>query len=239
LLSPVESRRSAGLFVTSSGTSAGKTCVARGIVHALALRGLRVAGLKPIETGCAPYPADALALARAAGDLALADAEGWYRAAAPLSPYAVELSVGQQPPDLRAIGASVARCHAAHDYVVVEGAGGLLVPLDRHRSMADLALMLGYPLLLVADDRLGVLSHVLAVLEAALHRRLPVAAIVLSHPAPSDPGDRSAETNHAILAERTGLPVITFPHVRDDDASLAAAIERSALLAHLGWSNAR
>jgi dethiobiotin synthetase len=222
-----------GVFVTSTGTSSGKTFVARALTRALVLAGKRVAALKPIETGCVPFPQDALALAAAAGNSSLAYAAAWYRAAPPLAPYAVTLATGEPAPAFEAIVAHTKAFESAYDRVVVEGAGGLLVPLDRERSMADLARAIGYPLLLVASDELGVLSHVFTSCEAARSRELPLTAVILTRvAAESDP---SRASNCQILRERLDLPVLQFPHVPDDDSALASAAVSCGLLAALSW----
>jgi dethiobiotin synthetase len=217
-----------GVFVTATGTGAGKTMVSTALVRALVARGLRVAGLKPIETGCSPFPADALMLAQASGNPDLANAPAWYRATMPLAPYAVELSTGQPGPNMSAIAAHVAGLARRHDYILVEGAGGLLVPLDRHLYMADLARTLALPLILVADDRLGVLSHVLSACEIAERRSLQIAAIVLNRFV-TDRLDASRSTNQAILRERLGCPVLDFPQVSGEKQALVQAAESAGL----------
>ena len=131
-------------------------------------------------------------------------------------------------PDLTAIATRVRSLSGDFDWLLVEGAGGLLVPLDRTRDMADLAAALAYPLLVAAPNRLGVLSHARATVEAALSRGISVAAIVLTEP-DANP-DASSETNLQILRERLALPVISFPHCSDDDAVLGDAVEVSGLL---------
>jgi len=221
-----------GWFVTSTGTGAGKTLVSRALLHGLRARNLKVAGLKPIETGCAPSPLDALALAEASGRMTLAHSPRWYRAELPAAPYAVELETGFPPPRIEALVDEISIIAASHTAVLVEGAGGLLVPLDRQRTMADLAQALGMPLLMVAEDRLGVLSHVLAAAEAAERRGLSIAALVLNQVQALEPNDASLRTNRSILEERLGVPVLTLPHLEREDApSLAAAAEQSGLLA--------
>jgi dethiobiotin synthetase len=220
-----------GLFVSASGTASGKTMVSRSLVHALVRRGLRVAGVKPFETGCTPYPLDAQDLASASGDVGLANSPAWYRAEPALAPYAVELTTGFAAPNLEAIVAEVRRLEAASDRVVVEGAGGVLVPIDRERSMVDVMALLGYPVLLVAEDRLGVLSYVLTAYECLRRREQLVLAIVLNQLSEADPTDTSVATNRAILAERVQCPVIAFPHVREQSpASLADAAEACGLV---------
>jgi dethiobiotin synthetase len=221
-----------GFFVTSTGTSVGKTFVSCALLRGLRARGLRVAGLKPIETGCAPAPQDALALAEASGRMTLAHSPRWYRAELPAAPYAVELETGFPPPRIQSLISEIEVIASSHDAVLVEGAGGLLVPLDRDHNMADFARALGLPLLVVAEDRLGVLSHVFTAVESAQQRGLAIAALVLNQPALVDPNDASVRTNRLILAERLGLPVLTHAHLAvNQPEALIAASEQSGLLA--------
>jgi dethiobiotin synthetase len=228
-----------GLFVTATGTGAGKTFVTRGFAAALRVRGLRVAALKPIETGlsepsAAPIePAtDAAFLAGACGRPELADASGFYRAAVPAAPYAVSLATGSPAPDLEQLAHAVRAAAAGSDIALVEGAGGLLVPLDRDRTIADLIASLGLPILLVAPNTLGVLSHALTAAESADRRNLRIAALVLTDLAPaSDTSDPSRPHNAAILAERLPFPILRFPHCADgSDATLAQAAISANLL---------
>lgn len=206
-----------GLFVSSTGTSEGKSVVSCALAAALRRSGMRIAALKPMETGCAPRALDALALARACEDPSLAERPGFYRAQLPASPYAVQLEGEQPAPSVSELKHAIE--DVAHDYqgVLVEGAGGLFVPLTRTELIADLVLHLGLPVLLVATNRLGVLSHVLAAHEAATHRGLRVAAVVLNRSAPAA-SDESTHTNRIILAERLDCPVLDFPTV--DPSSL-------------------
>ena len=120
------------------------------------------------------------------------------------------------------------------EFSVVEGAGGLLVPLDATRDLCDLASALAFPLLLVAPNRLGVLSHVRTAVEAARARQLAITAVVLTEidQAP----DPSAETNGSILRERLGLPVLSFPYCTDDDRVLAAAADAAGITRLLSGS---
>lgn len=214
------------LFVSGTGTGVGKTFVTRALAAALRERGEEVAALKPIETGCDPDPADALALATAAGRPELASLPGLYRVTPPLAPWAATLE-GQPPLDWDALIAAVAP-HRNDPNLLVEGAGGLLVPLDERRTIADLVEALDLPLLLVAANALGVLSDTLAVVECATRRRLEVAAVILV--APRTP-DRSMASNIDILDARIAAPVIAFPHVETQTAHLAAG---RAILERLG-----
>jgi dethiobiotin synthetase len=221
-----------GIFITATGTGVGKTFVARGLAAYLRRDRLRVAALKPFETGCAPNPQDADALGRASGIPAHAREPAFYRVEPPLSPYAATLQ-GEPAPDVEAITAAVQEIARQHDRTIVEGAGGLLVPIDSSRDMATFAATIGYPVLLIAPNRLGVLSSVLTTFEAAVSRNLKIAALVLTEPDTTP--DPSSETNARILRERLKLPVLGFPHTADDDDALADAVEASGLPDVLGF----
>jgi dethiobiotin synthetase len=211
-----------GLFVTATGTGCGKTWVTRGLARALVRAGRSVAALKPIETGVDPSPLDAEALARACGRPALAHAPGLLRARSPLSPLAATLE-GELPAVEPVSLATVARgLVAGVDVALVEGAGGLLVPLSPNHDTRDLALALGWPLLLVARDAIGTLSHTLTALECAAARGLAVHALVLTR-GPWSMDDPSVRTNLRILAARVSVPVLSFPACPDDDEALADA----------------
>lgn len=93
------------------------------------------------------------------------------------------------------------------DFLVVEGVGGLLCPLTETECVADLAADIGFPLVIVARLGLGTINHTLLTLEAAQHRGLPVAGIVLNQCEPSEQG-LAAETNPAEIAARTDAAVL-------------------------------
>jgi dethiobiotin synthetase len=215
------------VFVTAPGTGAGKTFVARALAAALRHRQLSVAAIKPIETGCEPTPLDATALARACGRPELATAEGLYRARPPLSPRGVTLATQHPAPDLSALASRVAALADAADALIVEGAGGLHVPLAPRTLIADFVRTLRLPLLVVAPNQLGVLGHLLALVESARARRLAIACIVLVD---QPDADASATHNARILRESLDTPVLSFAHTHDDDDALARAAEQSGVV---------
>ncbi len=218
-----------GLFITGVSTGVGKTFVTRGLTRALVLAGRRPAALKPVETGVSGDPLDAIALARACGRPELARAPGLCRFDLPLAPYAAALETGTSAPALPALAARIQELAAEADALVVEGAGGLLVPLDEHHDMADLAAALALSLVVVARDELGVLSSVRTCVESARARDLRVAAVILTALA-RDERDPSPRTNAKILEQRLALPVLPFPWCADDDDALADAATRAGLL---------
>jgi dethiobiotin synthetase len=219
-----------GLFISSTGTGVGKTFVTRALAAALRDRGRRVVALKPVETGFDdPARSDAHALALACGRPELTEYAGFYRASPPLSPYAVALQGEPSPPPIRALVDAIHHAARGSEFALVEGAGGLLVPLDRRQTIADLVAALGLPLVLVAPNALGVLSYVLTAAEAARSRGIELRAVVLVDP-PDPKVEPSMRTNARILDERLGTPVFEFPRVEDRDEVLAQAANASALL---------
>ncbi len=217
-----------GAFIAGTGTGVGKTFVTRGIASALRQCGESVVALKPIETGFEDAAAsDAVALARACGRSENVHAPGFYRARLPLSPYGAALE-GEPPcPPLATLAESVRAATLTAAIALVEGAGGLLVPIDARHTTADLVHALSLPLVLVAPDQLGVLSHVLALFEYAERRGLRTLCVVLTAvPAP----DRSVRTNRRILVDRLPVPVISFPRSDDDDEALGRAATDGGLV---------
>ncbi|MEM7434626.1 MAG: dethiobiotin synthase [Myxococcota bacterium] len=213
-----------GVFVTATGTEVGKTRVACALASALVSRGHRVAAIKPIETGCDPEPLDANALATACGIPMLASASGLYRAREPLAPYAVEKRGGPTVGPVSALATRIRDLAAESDFALVEGAGGVLVPIDETQMAVDLIAALAFPAILVAANELGVQSFTLTAAEALERRGVQLRAVVLNDPRPM-PSDLSRDSNLDVLADY--LPDVTIvetPHT-DDDAILAEALE--------------
>jgi dethiobiotin synthetase len=173
-------RRSSGLFVTGTDTGVGKTVVACGLIRALRGRGIDCVGMKPVETGVGPEgPRDAIALRAASGGGEPLELVCPQRFALPAAP-AVAATAAARRVDLGAIHAGFEALAARHDCVIVEGAGGLLVPVSEDVAMADLARDLGLSILIVARGRLGTINHALLTLEVARARGLSVAGVVVS-----------------------------------------------------------
>ncbi len=170
-----------GFFVTGTDTGVGKTVVACALVRALRASGFRVGVMKPIETGVGEAgPLDAMALQRAAAGADRLEDVCPQRFALPAAPTVAAEAEGRRV-DLDAVFAAYERLAAANPMLVVEGAGGLLVPAAADLTMADLAAELGLPLVVVARAALGTINHTLLTLEAAGARGLPLAGVVISH----------------------------------------------------------
>jgi dethiobiotin synthetase len=199
-----------GLFITGTDTGVGKTYVGCLVATALRARGKRVAVLKPVETGVEEAPEDALRLRAAAADPAPLDEVCPYRLRAPLAP-SVAAPLEGVAIDVERLIALARRRAAAADVLLVEGAGGLLVPVVGRTTFADLAARLGLPLLLVAANRLGTVNHCALTARVAAAAGLRVVGFVLSHPSATT--DPSAATNAETIAELTGLRCLgVVPH---------------------------
>jgi dethiobiotin synthetase len=198
------------LLVTGTDTGVGKTFVACALAAELRARGRSVAVMKPIETGVDGEPADAVRLREAAGDHAPLDVVCPIRLRAPLAP-AIAARLEDRTLDVDALVRAVERRARDADVLLVEGAGGLLVPIAGSTTYLDLALRCRLPLLVVAANRLGTINHCALTARVARAAGLDVRGFVLSQPTPET--DLSADTNAAAIAELTGLACLgVLPH---------------------------
>jgi dethiobiotin synthetase len=171
-----------GLFVTGTDTGVGKTVVTCGLARALRAAGRDVGVLKPCETGVGPKgPEDAAALRRAAGVEDTIEEICPQPFALPAAP-SVAAEVEGRAVDLERIRLASKVLAARHEILLVEGAGGWLVPLAPGFAMADLAAELCYPVLVVARASLGTINHTLLTVEAIERRGLALAGVVVNHP---------------------------------------------------------
>lgn len=204
--------RARGVFVCGTDTDVGKT-----VVSAVLVAGLRAAGapagyLKPLASGAVPVPGgpaspDAVFLVRAAGldeppqDLA---AVCLGPALAPL-PAARAEGVVIDPDDL----ARRVREHlASHPFTVVEGVGGLMVPIAETALLPEFMAALGLPVLVVGRPGLGTINHTLLTIEALRARGMAVLGFVFSGPPPDAPDDPSAADNPALVSQFSGAPYL-------------------------------
>lgn len=202
-----------GLFAAGTDTGVGKTWVAATLTRLLVRRGLLVRPRKPVESGCATgedglLPQDAVALWEATGTTESLQQVCAYPLRAALSP---ERAAALENRAL-SLDQLVTVCQSgvgAGDFLLVEGAGGLLSPLAAGTTNADLAAALRLPVLVVAADRLGVINHTLLTVEALQHRALPLVGVVLNQTGPViDP----LMDNAADLARWLGCPVERVLH---------------------------
>ena len=201
------------LLVTGTDTGIGKTFVACALAHALRARGTTVAVMKPVETGVVSDPEDALRLREAAADPAPLDDICPYRLRAPLAPAVAARAEGVTI-DLARLETLIRRRQEAADVLLVEGAGGLLVPIRDAITYADLAARLELPLLVVAANRLGTINHCVLTARAAAAAGLTVLGFVLSQP--TRERDASATSNTATIEHLAGMICLgEIPHLDD------------------------
>ncbi|MGE5172086.1 MAG: dethiobiotin synthase [Rudaea sp.] len=196
----------AGVFVTGTDTGVGKTIVAVGLLRALVRAGFRACGMKPVAAGCdaSGVNADVIAL-EAAGNVDAPLAErNPYAFAEPVAPHLAAEATGR-PIELAAIARAYACLRARADVLVVEGAGGALVPLDARHDMLDVAAALSLPVLLVVGMRLGCLNHALLTALAVQRRGLELCGWIANE---LPPGMPLLAQNVDTLARRLGLPPV-------------------------------
>ena len=191
------------IFVTGTDTDVGKTFVACGIAAALKRRGVDVGVMKPVASGRAE---DAHALILAAGVDDPLDLVNPVRFKDPISPHLAARRERRRI-DLRSIDRAYRELRRRHDVLIVEGAGGLLVPIRDGFTMADLAKRWGAPLLIVARDALGTINHTTLTVEAARRRALKVLGVVVNRSRPGRP-DLAERLNPDAIAKAARVRVL-------------------------------
>jgi dethiobiotin synthetase len=180
-------------LVTGTDTGVGKTFCCCGLIRAASQAGLKCSGMKPLCTGDTE---DVDLIAKAAGNqvpLHLLN-QVWLRP--PLAPYAAAM-LEQRPIDLVAIKEAYEELSRQHELVLVEGAGGLLVPILQNYNFRDLAVDLKLEVILVTGNRLGAINHTLLTAEAIKQAGLRLALVILNELTPAP--DLAAQTNPGVL----------------------------------------
>lgn len=220
-----------GWFITGTDTGVGKTAVAEALLRALGRAGRRALGMKPVASGSRRTPAglrnDDAERLQAAGSVAAEYAD--------INPYAFEPAIA---PHLAAAQAGVdmqldviqqrfGRLAAMADYIVMEGAGGWRVPIDRRYYMSDVARALGLPVVLVVGMRLGCINHALLTAEAIRVDGVRLAGWVANRIDPAFIADPTIDA----IGERLGAPLaVVAPAAAGSDVWHVAG---DALLARL------
>lgn len=213
-----------GVFITGTGTDIGKTHVGAGIARSLKLRGINVIPRKPIESGCTLQdneliPQDAVRLRDAAlFDGSLSEVCP-YRFEPPISPVRAAHLANKVLTTEQLV--NICLQGSEQGFTLIEGAGGFYSPLAENGLNADLAVALQLPVILVADDRLGVLSQVLLNVEAMTMRGLHLVAVVLNN---IDNYNDELMNNAADLREMIEAPIFTLPYCRDAYPDIPAAL---------------
>lgn len=204
-----------GLFIAGTNTDVGKTLVTAGILRYLRRQGLDVVSMKPVQTGGIP----------AEGGLTAPDLDFHLRIAGLdvseeertlMSPYVYESACS---PHLagRMVGHYVNLDHcqacgeqlsAAHHGVIIEGAGGLMVPLNEDETQLGLAIQFGAPVLLVAHIGLGTVNHCLLTIESLREAEVPIAGVIFNATAPGEGEDFIGRDNPEAVARFGAVEVL-------------------------------
>ena len=230
-----------GLFVAGSGTDVGKTVVTAALLRALLLAGVRVQAVKPVQTGVAPHEAHTAPLADSR--VYTSAVAGLPQGTDILPPMALHCFALPASPHLAAArqGARLSSADLHRDIVrhwqcgsaemlLLEGAGGLRVPLNEREDMIDLMAAVGVPVLLVGGNYLGGLNHILLSLDALRHSGLQLAGVVLvpaADPAAGCPGvdvqamlaDNAAMLHQRMQQQGMDVPLVELPRLAQLDAT--------------------
>jgi dethiobiotin synthetase len=200
-----------GVFITGTDTGVGKTYVAAGLARALVRAGVNAGVMKPVETGCRRQsgrliPRDAMLLMKssyARDTLAFVNPYCFQK---PLAPFvAAEFEGRQIIPGkiMKAYDELIRR----HDFMIIEGAGGIMVPLLPDYTYRELARDMGLPVLIVARPGLGTVNHTLLTVEALNEKGVDIAGIVLNYSQNGKKG-LAEKTNPALIEKMCSIPIL-------------------------------
>ena len=216
-----------GIFITGTDTGVGKSIAAAAIARLLHERGVNVGVMKPVTSGCCEKK----------GHLVSEDAElltwgaGLDRVDADVTPYLLRepIAPGEAAGregvriDFQYIGEAFARLASRYDFVIVEGAGGLMVPLAGGLLIADLVKHLSLPLLVIARPNLGTVNQTLLTCFAARQLGIAVSGVIINN-YPEQPGLAEQSAPH-LIASLAGAPLLgIFPHLEGDDREVVAGL---------------
>jgi dethiobiotin synthetase len=208
-----------GVFVTGTDTDVGKTWVAAGLTAVLRERGVATVYFKPIQSGCPRaggrlIPTDARLARDLAGLTEPLEVLTPITLALPLAPGVAAAREGVTM-DLERIAAGLRDLAGRYEFLVVEGAGGLYVPLiGTDFLVLDLIRWLGLPLVVVARAGLGTINHTALTVKAAQAAGIPMVGVILNR-CPQKPG-LAEETNAGVIEAITGVPILgRLPEVED------------------------
>jgi dethiobiotin synthetase len=230
-----------GFFITGTDTGVGKTIISAALIKAVHMLGLKACGMKPIETGCSKQklkvqssklqvqdtdltPHDGMFLKKISGVKASLDLITPVRFENPLAPLTASEREGRAV-DLRRIKKAYQKLSLEYDAMIVEGIGGLLVPIRKNYFVLDLASDLGLPVVVVARPGLGTINHTMLTVNYALKAGLTIAGIIINYVRPPE-GTPAEVTNPGIIRQISAVPLLgVFPFLNDFKS---ATIEKAA-----------
>jgi dethiobiotin synthetase len=226
------------LFITGTDTGVGKTVITGAIATLLRSAGLRVGVLKPVATGCVRrreglVSEDAEFLAHHADSPHPLDIICPQRFEEPLAP-AIAARRVNQPLDWPSIQRSLDVIAATSDVMLIEGVGGLMVPLDDRHTVLDLAQWLALPAVIVARPNLGTINHTLLTAAALRHANLPIAGVVINR-YPSDTPATVEETNPPAIEKWGKLRILAIVPETRSPISLNIPADVLSPLSAVDW----
>jgi dethiobiotin synthetase len=217
-----------GLFIAGTDTGVGKTLVTAALGLALRVQGIRAGAMKPIETGivCEPMP-DSLRLKSILGLKEPIEALSPYRFADPLAPAVAAYLEGRNL-ELAVVAEAFEALLSAYELILVEGVGGLLVPLAPGIFVSDLIAFLGLDVLLVARKGLGTINHTLLSLEALEAKGLRCVGVVLNDT--EGKGGLAESTNPKAIQGLIDVPLLgVFPYLSEKEREDVESLKKAAI----------
>jgi len=208
-----------GIFITGTDTRVGKTFVAVGLLRAFKEMGISVCPMKPVESGCRIrkgelIPEDAVILLNASGANETIDAINPYRLKHPLAP-AVAAELEGVTISKKKIFSACKQLSQKYDITIVEGAGGIMVPIYKKYLFADLMKDLNFPVVIVTRPGLGTINHTLLTIEAARNKGLRILGVILNHSAKIK-NDVSVRSNPDVIERIGSVPLLGIvPYAKD------------------------
>jgi dethiobiotin synthetase len=219
-----------GFFITGTDTGVGKTMIAGALIKVLCHLGVKTAAMKPVETGCIRegevlLPSDGMFLKQMAQMQEAVTQVSPSCFETPLSPLAAS-EIEKRSFSVAPIKKAFYNLYTNYDAVIVEGIGGLMVPLNTGYFVVDLAKEIGLPLIVVAKPGLGTINHAMLTVNCALREGLQVAGIILNYSLPPE-NSLAEETNPSLMRQICPVPLIgIFPYLKNRDENV---IEKTAL----------
>ena len=205
-------------FVVGTDTNVGKTYISSAILRHFAANGSKTIGMKPIASGCELdaqgefMNEDVSVLVQASNVVAPIDLVNPYRFIPAIAPHIAAEQINVEI-KLDVISKAYEQLNTLADVVIVEGAGGFLVPINQHQTLADLALALDIPIILVVGMRLGCINHALLTVEAIRARGLHLAGWIANQ---IDPAMAMFEENLQSLQQRIAAPCLSVVRWQGD-----------------------
>ena len=220
-----------GFFVTGTDTGVGKTIITAALIKAAHFLGFKACGMKPIETGCTQKefkvqsskfkvikndltPSDGTFLKKISNADESIDLIAPVRYENPLAPLPAS-EIENNPVDIEKIKKAYRELARRYNVIIVEGIGGLLVPINKEYFVLDLARDFGLPLIVVSRPGLGAINHTMLTVNYAINEGLDVAGIIINYTRPPE-GTLAEDTNPEIIRRLSPVPVIgIFPYLKD------------------------